>query len=223
VDGWLADHRVVTADSLVHLPDFLSFEEGATLPCAAVTAWSAVKDVRQRQTVVTLGTGGVSLFAILLAKAMGARVIATTSSGAKAERLSALGADATIDYTSEPDWSQRVRQLTDGKGADRIVEVGGPGTFEQSVKSVAAGGQVSMVGAVAGMKGSVDFMTLFLSQARYQPISVGSRQDLEDMLRFMATHDIHPHIDSHHAFDDAKLAFQKLMTRNVFGKVVIRH
>ncbi|MDR6858692.1 NAD(P)-dependent alcohol dehydrogenase [Variovorax guangxiensis] len=223
VDGWLADHRVVTAESLVHLPDGLTFEEAATLPCAGVTAWSALKDLQPGQTVVTLGAGGVSLFAIQLAKAMGARVIATTSSSAKAKQLKALGADDTIDYKSEPNWSQQVRQLTNGKGADRIVEVGGPGTFEQSVKSVAVGGQVSMVGAVAGMEGSIEFMTLFMSQARYQPISVGSRQDLEDMLRFIAMHNIHPRIDSEYEFDDAKLAFQRLMTRNVFGKVVIRH
>lgn len=223
VDGWLADHRVVTAESLVHLPDGLTFEEAATLPCAAVTAWSALKDLQPGQTVVTLGAGGVSLFAIQFAKAMGARLIATTSSSAKAEQLKALGAEDTIDYKSETNWSQQVRQLTNGRGADRIVEVGGPGTFEQSVKSVAVGGQVSMVGAVAGMEGSIEFMTLFMSQARYQPISVGSRQDLEDMLRFIAMHNIHPRIDSEYAFDDAKLAFQRLMTRNVFGKVVIRH
>lgn len=223
VDGWLADFRAVTAESLVHIPEGLSFEEASTLPCAGVTAWSAMKDVRPGQTVVTLGAGGVSLFAIQFAKAMGARVIATTSSSAKAEQLKALGADDTIDYKSHPEWSQQVRQLTNGKGADRIVEVGGPGTFEQSVKSVAVGGQVSMVGAVAGMQGSIEFMALFMSQARYQPIAVGSRQDLVDMLCFIEAHGIHPRIDSEFAFDDAKPAFQRLMTRNVFGKVVIRH
>lgn len=223
VDGWLADFRAVTAESLVHIPADLSFEEAASLPCAGVTAWSAMKDVRPGQTVVTLGTGGVSVFAIQFAKAMGARVISTTSSSAKAEQLRALGADDVINYKSHPDWSEQVRKLTISKGADRIVEVGGPGTFEQSVKSVAVGGQVSMVGAVAGMHGSIDFMTLFMSQARYQPISVGSRQDLEDMMSFIAAHSIHPRIDSEYAFGDAKLAFQRLMTRDVFGKVVIRH
>lgn len=109
--------------------------------------------------------------------------------------------------------------MTNGKGADRIVEVGGPGTFEQSVKPVAVGGQVSMVGAMAGMQGSVEIMTLFMSHARCQPISVGSRQDLEGMLRFIAAHNIHPRIDIEHGFDDAKPAFQRLMTRNAFGKV----
>lgn len=223
VDGWLAEHRVVAADSLVHLPDHLSFEEAATLPCAGVTAWSAMKDVRPGQTVVTLGTGGVSLFAIQFAKAMGAKVIATTSSDTKAEQLKALGADETINYKSHPEWSQLVREMTNGKGAGRIIEVGGPGTFEQSVKSVAMGGQVSMVGAVAGMRGSIDFMSLFMSQARYQPVSVGSRQDLEDMLRFIKTHSIHPCIDRAYSFDDAKLAFARLMGRDVYGKVVIKH
>lgn len=222
-DGWLTDYRAVSAEALIRIPDELSFEQAATLPCAGVTAWSAVKGVKAGNTVLTQGTGGVSLFAIQLAKAMGARVIATTSNDAKAEKLKALGADETINYKTLPDWSQQVRELTGGNGADRIVEVGGPGTFEQSVKAIAVGGQVSMVGALAGLEGAVEFMSMFMSQALYRPIALGSRQDLEDLVRFITEHKISPVIDSRYTFDDAKLAFERLVTRNIFGKVVVNH
>lgn len=222
-DGWLADYRVVVAEALTRIPDDLSFEEAATLPCAGVTAWSAMKGVRPGDTVLVQGSGGVSLFALQLAKALGARVIATTSSDAKAEQLKALGADETINYKTQPEWSQQVRELTSGNGATRIVEVGGPGTFEQSVKAVAIGGQVSMVGALAGLQGQVEFMAMFMSQARYQPIAVGSRQDLEDLLQFIKQHKIRPCIDSTWDFGDAKCGFERLIARNVFGKVVIKH
>lgn len=222
-DGWLTDYRAVSAEALIRIPDELSFDEAATLPCAGVTAWSAVKGVKAGDTILTQGTGGVSLFAVQLAKAMGARVIATTSSDAKVEQLKALGIDETINYKTQPDWSQQVRELTGGNGADRIVEVGGSGTFEQSVKAIAVGGQVSMVGALAGLQGSVDFMSMFMSQALYRPIALGSRQDLEDLVRFIAEHNIRPIIDSRFAFDDAKLAFERLMARNIFGKIVVNH
>ncbi|WP_224553769.1 zinc-dependent alcohol dehydrogenase family protein [Pectobacterium versatile] len=222
-DGWLTDYRVVQAEALIPIPDDLGFEEAATLPCAGVTAWSALKGVLPSDTVLTQGSGGVSLFAIQLAKAMGARVIATTSSDKKIEQIKALGADEIINYKTQPEWSQRVRELTAGKGADRIIEVGGPGTFEQSVKAIAIGGQVSMVGALAGMQGGVEFMAMFLSQARYQPIVVGSRQDLEDLLQCVTQHAIRPCIDSTWDFDDAKLGFERLAGRNVFGKVVVKY
>lgn len=221
VDGWLSDYRVVAAQELVRLPDSLSFEEAATLPCAGVTAWSALKGVKPGDTILTQGTGGVSLFAVQLAKALGARVIATTSSDAKAAQLLALGADHTINYQREPQWSQRVRELTGGNGADRIIEVGGSGTFEQSVKAIRLGGQVSMVGALTGLQGGVEYLPMFLSQARYQPIVIGSRQDLDDLVQFMVQHAIRPQIDSRWDFSDTKSAYARLMTRSIFGKVVI--
>ncbi len=223
VDGWLADYRAVAAEALIPIPDSLDFDEAATLPCAGVTAWSAVKDVGAGDTVVTLGTGGVSLFALQLAKAMGAKVIATTSSDTKAQQLKTLGADETINYKEHADWSKQVRELTGGNGANCIVEVGGAGTFEQSIKAIAVGGQVSIVGAVAGLEGQVDFMSMFMSHARYHCIALGSRQDLEDLARFIAEHKIRPVIDSRFGFDEATLAFERLMTRNIFGKVVVTH
>jgi NADPH:quinone reductase-like Zn-dependent oxidoreductase len=222
-DGWLTEYKAVSAEALVAIPGYLSFEEAATLPCAAVTAWSALLGVRAGETVLTQGSGGVSLFALQLAKALGARVIATTTNADNAARLQELGADVVIDAGATPDWGDEARALTAGRGVDRIVEVGGPGTLAQSAKAVALGGQVSLVGALAAADAAVDFWSLFMSQARYQPIATGSRRDLEDLCRAMAQHHIRPVIDSVFAFDDAKAGFSHYAARKITGKVVIRH
>ena len=222
-DGWLSEYRVVNAEALSRLPDHLSFEEGATLPCAGTTAWSALAGIGAGDTVLTQGTGGVSLFAVQLAKAAGARVIATTSSAAKAERLKALGADDVIDYVANPDWGEQARALTGGTGVDRVVEVGGPATIGQSIKAVRLGGQISIVGILAGAEGGIDYMAMFLSFARFETIATGSRRDLEDMLRVIDRHNIKPVIDSIFPFDDARGAFDKLAQRKLFGKIVVAH
>ncbi|MCO8165194.1 NAD(P)-dependent alcohol dehydrogenase [Pseudomonas sp. 21LCFQ010] len=220
LDGWSSEYRTIDQQELVALPDSISFEAAATLPCAAVTAWSALKGIGPHQRVLTQGTGGVSLFAVQLAKAAGAQVIATTSSEQKAAQLRDLGADHVINYLEHPNWSEAVRALTNGRGVDRVVEVGGPGTLMQSVKAVAIGGQVSLVGILAAgeMPG---FMDIFLSQARLQPIATGNRQDLEDLIATLARHDLKPVIDSRYAFDDASSAWRRFAARNLFGKVVI--
>jgi NADPH:quinone reductase-like Zn-dependent oxidoreductase len=222
-DGWLTEYKIVDAEALVGMPTHLSFEEAATLPCAGATAWSALAGVGAGDTVLTQGTGGVSLFAVQLAKALGARVIATTSSAEKAKRLLALGADHVIDYSATPDWGDKVRELSNGKGVDRVVEVGGPDTLAQSIKAVALGGQVALVGVLAGMAGNIDFMSMFMSQASFRPVAVGSRRDLEDLIKVMAQHDVRPVIDSTYAFDDIKAAWTHFSARKLFGKVVIRH
>jgi NADPH:quinone reductase-like Zn-dependent oxidoreductase len=222
-DGWLTEYKVISVEALVSMPEHLTFEEAATLPCAAVTAWSALAGVKAGETVLTQGMGGVSLFAVQLAKAFGARVIATTSGPEKARRLRELGADEVIDYRASPDWADQVRALTGGRGVDRVVEVGGPGTLAQSVKAVAYGGQISLVGVLAGAEGGIDFMTMFLSQATFQPIVVGSRRDLEDLCRTMEQHQIRPMIDSVFSFDEAKAGWSHYADRKVTGKVVISH
>ena len=222
-DGWLTEYKVIGAEALASMPKHLTFEEGATQPCAAVTAWSALSGVGAGETVLTQGTGGVSLFAVQLAKAFGARVIATTSSPEKARRLRALGADEVLDYRATPDWGDRVRALTGGRGVDRVVEVGGPDTLAQSVKTIAYGGQISLVGVLAGVEGGIPFMTMFMSQATFKPIVVGSRRDLEDLCRAMEQHEIRPVIDSVYSFDDAKAGWSHFADRQLFGKVVIRH
>jgi NADPH:quinone reductase-like Zn-dependent oxidoreductase len=222
-DGWLTQYKVLSAEALASLPDYLTYEEGATLPCAGVTAWSALAGVGAGDTVLTQGTGGVSIFAVQLAKAMGARVIATTSSAAKADQLHRLGADHVIDYKANPAWGEEARKLTSGRGVDRIVEVGGPGTLPQSVKAIAYGGQVSLVGLLGGAEGGLEFMTMFLSLARFQPIAVGSRRDLEDMIRVMSRQQVKPVIDSAFDFADFRKAWDRFVARQLFGKVVIRH
>lgn len=222
-DGWLTEYKVISVEALVSMPEHLTFEEAATLPCAAVTAWSALSGVKAGQTVLTQGMGGVSVFAVQLAKAFGARVIATTSSPEKALRLRELGADEVIDYRTSLDWADQVRALTGGRGVDRVVEVGGPDTLAQSVKAVAYGGQISLVGVLAGAEGGIDFMTMFLSQATFQPIVVGSRRDLEDLCRTMEQHEIRPVIDSVFSFDEAKAGWSHYADRKVTGKVVISH
>src|SRR6202795_5232135 len=191
-DGWLTEYKAVNAEALVAMPKHLTFEEAATLPCVAVTAWSALSGVRAGETVLTQGAGGVSLFALQLAKALGARVIATTSSPENAARLRELGADEVIDYRASPEWGDQVRALTFGRGVDRVVEVGGPGTLAQSIKAVAYGGQVSLVGALAADEGGMDFWSVFMSQARFQPIATGSRRDLEGLFWVMDKHHIPP-------------------------------
>ncbi|MDB5462304.1 MAG: zinc-binding dehydrogenase family protein [Phenylobacterium sp.] len=222
-DGWLTEYKVVSAEALAAMPKHLTFEEAATLPCAAVTAWSALSGVRAGDTVLTQGTGGVSLFAVQLAKALGARVIATTSTPEKAQRLRDLGADEVVDYRATPDWGDRVRGLTGGRGVDRVVEVGGPDTLTQSVKTIAYGGQISLVGVLAGAEGGIDFMTMFMSLATFKPIVVGSRRDLEDLGRTLEQHEIRPVIDSVFSFDDAKAGWSHFADRQLFGKVVVRH
>ena len=222
-DGWLTEYKAVSAEALVAMPEYLTFEEAATLPCVAVTAWSALSGVRAGDTVLTQGTGGVSLFALQLAKALGTRVIATTTNPESTARLRELGADEVIDARNLSDWGDQVRALTGGRGVDRVVEVGGPGTLAQSVKAIAYGGQVSLVGALAGMAGGLDFMTMFLSQATYQPIATGSRRDLEDLCRVLEQRKIQPVIDSVFSFEEAKAGLSHYAGRKVTGKVVIRH
>jgi NADPH:quinone reductase-like Zn-dependent oxidoreductase len=221
-DGWLTEYRAVGEHALVALPDSLSYEQGATLPCAAVTAWTSLSGVRPGETVLTLGTGGVSLFALQLAKQHGARVVATTSSAAKAAKLTELGADVVIDYTATPEWGKAVLDATGGRGADRIVEVGGPGTFAQSL--VAAGthhADIALVGFVGTGGAPVDFMDLFRSGATIRKIWVGSREDTEDLVRWLAVRPIEPVVDSVFPFDDAVAAFERFRSRRNLGKVVV--
>jgi NADPH:quinone reductase-like Zn-dependent oxidoreductase len=221
-DGWLTEYKVVSAEALCSVPAELGFAEAATLPCAGVTAWSAVAGVGPGDTVVTQGSGGVSLFALQLARAAGARVIATTTSATNIGRLSALGASDVIDTTVTPEWAVTVRSLTGGRGADRVVDVGGPGSLAQSAKAVTFGGQVSLVGALA--KGPpLEFMDLFMAQARYETIAVGSRADLEALIRVVAQHAIRPVIDRTFTFEEVPAAFAYFSGRRLFGKVVIQH
>jgi NADPH:quinone reductase-like Zn-dependent oxidoreductase len=223
-DGVLAEQIVVSAEGLVRIPAHMSFEQAATLPCAAVTAWNAVfvaGKLQPGQTLVTLGTGGVSLFAAQLALIGGAKVIATTGSEAKIERLRAIGVADVINYRMTPDWDARVRELTGGRGADLVVEVGGPGSLARSIGAIRYCGHVSVVGNLAG-KATIDPAPLFAKRASMCGIQVGSRDMFEAMNRAMEAAALQPVVDRVFGFDDARAACDYLASGQHFGKVVIR-
>ena len=223
-DGVLAEKIVLHEDGLARIPAHLSFEEAATLPCAAVTAWNAVfvrGGLHAGQTLVTLGTGGVSLFAAQFGLMTGAHVIATTGSEAKALRLRSLGVNDVIDYRKTPDWDVRVRELTRGRGADLVVEVGGPGSLARSIAAIRYCGHISAVGNLAG-KSTIDPATLFAKRASMCGIQVGSRDMFEDMNRAIEVEKLRPVIDRVFDFDHAREAYEFLASAQHFGKVVIR-
>jgi NADPH:quinone reductase-like Zn-dependent oxidoreductase len=228
-DGMLTERAVLPETGLVRLPDSLSFAEGASLPCAGLSAWNSLrggptgKTTAPGETVLVQGTGGVSLFALQFAKASGCRVIATTSTPQKAARLTAMGADHVINYTEHPEWAGQVLELTGGRGVDLAVEVGGPNTFPQSIQSLRIGGRLAFIGIVAGM-GSVDFQHLVAINQKVLTVfanGMGSRRDLEAMLRFVDQEGIRPVIDRVFPFAEAEDAFRHFGNRRHVGKVVI--
>lgn len=224
LDGTLCEEMVLPASALVPVPDHLSLAEASTLPCAALTAWSSLVtlgDLRAGQTVVVLGTGGVSIFALQFAKALGARVVITSSDDAKLERARALGADVTVNYRTEPQWSKAVRAATDGEGADIVVEVGGAGTFEESVKSTKVGGIVSLIGVLAGAQKDLRLLPIVMNQIRVQGVLVGSREGFVEMNRTIVSNKLRPVVDRVFPFDEAPAAFDHLASQAHFGKVVI--
>ncbi len=223
IDGVLAEYVLFDQDGVVHLPNHLSFEEGATLPCAGVTAWNALYAARPLgvgETVLILGTGGVSIFALQFAQAAGARVIATSSSDAKLARAKALGAAEGINYRQHPEWQEQVMALTSGRGVDHVVEVGGAGTLARSVEAARIGGQVHLIGVLTG--GEINPTPILRRNTRLRGIYVGSRQMFEAMNRAIALHAIRPVIDRVFAFADATAAYHHLKGQTHVGKVVIR-
>ena len=223
-DGVLAERIVLNEEGLVKIPSHLSFEEAATLPCAAVTAWNATFTrgaLRAGQTLVTLGTGGVSLFAAQFGLMAGARVIATTGSAAKVARLHALGVTDVINYRDTPDWDVRVLELTKGRGADLVVEVGGPGSLAKSIAAIRYCGHVSAVGNLAG-KSMIDPGVLFAKRASMCGIQVGSRDMFDEMNRAIAVAKLKPVVDRVFDFAEARSAYEYLAAAQHFGKVVIR-
>ena len=223
-DGVLREYAAFHESGLVRIPDTLSFEEAATLPCAAVTAWNAlvhVGHVRAGDTVLTLGTGGVSVFAVQIARMHGARVIATSSSDEKLARARQLGAEETINYETTPDWDKEVLRLTGGIGADHIVEVGGPGTLARSVNAARMGGVVAVIGVLAS-GGGFDPVRILMKSLRLQGIFVGSRQMFDDLNRAIILNRLKPAIDKTFAFAQAREALEYLASGSHFGKIVLK-
>ena len=225
-DGVIAESIVAPAHSLVRVPDYLSAVEAATLPCAALTAWHAMMErgrpIGSGDTVLCLGTGGVSIFALQIATAAGARVILTSSSDEKLELAQRLGADETINYRETPEWDREVYRLTEKRGVDAVIEVGGPGTLGKSMNSVAAGGFISLIGVLTGFEApDTSLFPLVKKNVDLQGIYVGSRAMFERMNRFFEEHRIHPVIDSIFSFGQASDAYVRLKGAGHVGKVVV--
>ncbi|WP_224247601.1 zinc-dependent alcohol dehydrogenase family protein [Hyalangium gracile] len=223
IDGVLAQYVVLDAEGLVHLPEHLSFEDGATLPCAAVTVWNALVSqgrLQAGQTVLAQGTGGVSIFALQFGRMLGARVIITSSSDEKLERARALGAESTLNYKKNPDWEQKVLELTGGKGVDHVVEVGGEQTLPQSVRATRPEGHIHLIGLLTGGFGKPDAQAE-ARKLQLHPIYVGSRVMFEEMNRAMAQHRLKPVIDRVFPFEQARDALRYMQEGAHFGKVVI--
>ena len=219
----LRDYAVLEEDGVVKLPAHLSFEQGATLPCAAVTAWHALAEharIVVGQTVLVQGTGGVSIFALQLARLMGAQVIVTSSSDQKLARAKELGAAHLVNYKVTPEWEKAVVELSGG-GVDHVVEVGGPGTLAQSLRAIRVGGKITMIGVLSGAA-EINPMLIFARRANLQGISVGSTQMFEAMNRAIAAGGLKPIVDKVFAFDEAPAAYRHLQSARHFGKVVIR-
>lgn len=224
MDGVLAELVALPESGVVRVPEHLSFEEAATLPCAAVTAWFALfvgGSLKAGETVLLQGTGGVSLFALQFAKSVGARVILTSSSDDKLARARELGADEAINYRATPDWDKRVLELTGGRGVDYVVEVGGPDTLNKSLRAVRFGGQISLMGVLTGTSGEVNTAAILGKQARIQGVYVGSVEMFEDMNRAITQNKIRPVVDRVFPFEEAREAFKYLESGQHFGKVVV--
>lgn len=224
LDGALAERMVLSAEGVSPVPEHLSDTEAATLPCAALTAWSALVtlgDVRAGDTVLALGTGGVSIFVLQFAQMLGARVIITSSSNEKLERAKELGAWQTINYRETPDWGKAARKLTNGKGVDHVVEVGGAGTLEQSLGAVRIGGQVSVIGVLSGVATKLNVIPILMSNLRLQGILVGSREGFEAMSEAISMHEMRPVVDRTFPFKEATAAFEHMASGAHFGKIAI--
>jgi NADPH:quinone reductase-like Zn-dependent oxidoreductase len=224
LDGVWRDYALLSAEGVSKVPSYLSDAEAATLPCAALTAWRSLVvegGLKAGETVVVQGTGGVSIFALQFAKAAGAEVIVISSSDEKLARAKALGADHLVNYKQVPEWSKAVREITGGRGADHVVEVGGAGTLEHSLKAVRLGGHVSIVGVLSGPVKDLQITMIMASNAKVKGITVGSRAQFEDMCRAMALHEIKPVIDKTFPFAAAKEALTTMMGQGHFGKIAI--
>ena len=223
-DGVLREFGTFSEESVVSIPGHLSYEEASTLPCAALTAWNALATsgkVKAGESVLTLGTGGVSVFAAQFARIFGARVIATSGSGDKIERLRSMGFEEVVNYRERDDWDKAVLEIVGKPGVDHVVEVGGAGTLAKSINSVRIGGHVAMIGALTGAAG-FNPTTVFMKSIRLQGIFTGSRKMFEDMNKAITVNQLKPVIDRVFEFDEAREALRHMESASHFGKIVVR-
>ena len=225
IDGMLSQYVVLSENGVVRFPDYLSFEEAATLPCAGVTAWNGLftrGDLQPGEIVLLEGTGGVSVFGLQFAVAAGAKAIITSSSDAKLERAKQLGAWQTVNYRTTPDWDKTVMQLTGGAGVDHVLEVGGESTLPKALASLAYDAHVAYIGGLSGWGAEIPAALLPFRNVQVSGIYVGSRQDFESMNAFLARHRLKPVIDKVFTFADAAAAYDYMESGSHFGKIVIR-
>jgi NADPH:quinone reductase-like Zn-dependent oxidoreductase len=225
-DGWLCEQRTFPANALSHIPAHLSYEEAAALPCAALTAWSAIVTLgklQPGQRVLIQGTGGVALFALQFAKLTGAEVIMTSSSDEKLARVKAMGADHLINYKTDANWGQTARALTGGAGLDHIVELGGAGTLMQSIRAIRPGGTISMIGVLSGPGHDLKIPLVVMQQIRLQGVTVGAKDGFDAMLRAIARSKMKPVLDERFEFSEAgvRAAYHHMGAGSHFGKIVI--
>jgi NADPH:quinone reductase-like Zn-dependent oxidoreductase len=223
-DGFAAEYVAMPATAFTRLPRGWSFAQAATLPCAALTAWRALvveAQIKPGDVVLTQGTGGVSIFALQLAKAAGATVIATSSSDEKLARLKTLGADHLINYKAQPEWGQAAAALTGGRGVDAIVEIGGPGTMNQSLHAARIGGHISLIGVLTGVSGSINTAVAMSKNVTIKGVTVGSRQEQEEMISAVEANSIEPVIDSTYPLEGIAAAFAHQISQKHFGKIVL--
>jgi NADPH:quinone reductase-like Zn-dependent oxidoreductase len=226
IDGTMTDYMCLSEEGVCKVPEYLSDLEAATLPCAALTAWSALvtcSSTRPGDRVLVQGCGGVALFALAFAKALGAHVTVITSSDERIERVRQLGADATVNYRDMPEWAKATRDITGGRGYDLILELGGEMTLPQSLRCVRPGGTIAMIGILSGSAMAASLGLIITRQVRLQGVTVGHRDGFEAMLRAMAQHRIKPVIDRVFAFEELKVAMAHLQSGRQFGKVCVAH
>jgi NADPH:quinone reductase-like Zn-dependent oxidoreductase len=224
IDGMLSEQVCLNEEGLVHFPEHLSFEEAATLPCAAVTAWNALfrsGGLKPGETVLLQGSGGVSIFALQFCAMAGARVICTSSSDEKLRRLREMGATGLVNYKTNPDWDKPARDFTDGIGVDHIIEVGGAGTLPRSVKAVRRGGHIALIGVLGG-GGEFDPRPILVKSIRLQGIYVGSREMFVEMNRAISNSGLRPVVDRVYPFEDVAAAFTYMESAAHFGKICVR-
>ncbi len=225
IDGMLSEYVTLHEDGVVLVPDYLSHEEAATLPCAAVTAWNALViqcNARPGESLLIQGTGGVSMFALQFAKMMGLKVFMTSSSDEKLERLKAMGVDHTFNYKTDAQWGEKLLKLTNQQGVDHVIEVGGAGTLNQSLGLVAHSGHIAMIGVLTGLSAEVNTALILHKSIHIHGIYVGSRDMFEAMNHALTLQQIHPVIDRTFPFEQAREALAYLESGKHFGKVVIR-
>jgi NADPH:quinone reductase-like Zn-dependent oxidoreductase len=225
IDGVLSEWVLLEERGIVRIPSALSFEEAATLPCAGVTAWLGLMGLgglKAGQTILAMGTGGVSVFALQLAKTVGARVILTSSDDGKLERGRALGADFLINYRTTPDWDVRARELTGGRGVDHILEVGGAATLPVSLRAARDGGHITLVGLLTGALGDADVAAKSGRDVRVDSVFVGSTRHFEELNEAVERSGLHPVVDRVFSFEAARAAYEYLQAGAHFGKIIIR-